>query len=320
MSMHYIKEIEIKSFKCFRDFSTNKLKRVNLIGGKNNVGKTALMEACFINSNAFGIKEFVGVMQSIKFMRENLNILANDIKYNTKAFIELLDGLDIKSNINHCKFLVIEENATKRYLFEFNQEKIDININDFSFDFSFRGNSYFIDNFGLSNQDIVTAYSYIQMEDREEYLNSILNEFDNSIEAFKVINDKPFCKVDGKYLELTELGDGTKHIVSILTTLFKSKNGYLYIDEIDNGIYYLMLDRVWEIILKVSKELNVQLFATTHSKECIESYARVAKRLNEQDITFIELCKRESKIKPFVYDYDWFLDEIEQGHEVRGCL
>ena len=46
---HFIKNIEIKNFKCFEDFKAEGFGRVNLIGGKNNVGKTAFMEACFLS-------------------------------------------------------------------------------------------------------------------------------------------------------------------------------------------------------------------------------------------------------------------------------
>ncbi len=51
MNEHFIKNIEIKNFKCFKDFKAEGFGRVNLIGGKNNVGKTAFMEACYISNS-----------------------------------------------------------------------------------------------------------------------------------------------------------------------------------------------------------------------------------------------------------------------------
>ena len=48
MDKHLLTEMEIRDFKCFKDFKAEGFKRVNLIGGKNNVGKTAFMEACFL--------------------------------------------------------------------------------------------------------------------------------------------------------------------------------------------------------------------------------------------------------------------------------
>ena len=48
---HFIKNIEIKNFKLFKDFKAEGFGRVNLIGGKNNVGKTAFMEACYLSQS-----------------------------------------------------------------------------------------------------------------------------------------------------------------------------------------------------------------------------------------------------------------------------
>jgi len=50
MSEHFIKQIEIKDYKLFKDFKADGFGRVNLIGGKNNVGKTAFMEAIYMNA------------------------------------------------------------------------------------------------------------------------------------------------------------------------------------------------------------------------------------------------------------------------------
>jgi len=44
-------------------------------------------------------------------------------------------------------------------------------------------------------------------------------------------------------------------------------------------------------VLKVSKELNVQVFATTHAKECIESYAGVAEKLEDKEIKYIKMSR-----------------------------
>ncbi len=44
-----LKEIEIQNFRCFEHIKIFGFERVNLIGGKNNAGKTALLEAIFLN-------------------------------------------------------------------------------------------------------------------------------------------------------------------------------------------------------------------------------------------------------------------------------
>jgi AAA15 family ATPase/GTPase len=98
--------------------------------------------------------------------------------------------------------------------------------------------------------------------------------------------------------------------------LLSQKNSIILIDEIENGIHYTNLGKLWEIILTISKQQNVQVFATTHSKECIESYARVVEELEDKEITFIKLGKnKKDEIKAMIYPYEWFIDSIEQEEE-----
>ncbi len=46
-----LKEIEIQNFRCFEKTKINGFERVNLISGKNNAGKTALLEAILLNNS-----------------------------------------------------------------------------------------------------------------------------------------------------------------------------------------------------------------------------------------------------------------------------
>lgn len=327
MDNHLLTEIEIKDFKCFKDFKADGFKRVNLIGGKNNVGKTAFMEACYVNLHAKNINSFSKALSNIKLMRETLNILG-DLVNNKKNFdaidiikksIEVSNNIYTKSNIRTAGYKIIEDKGIKEYSFNINNEIVKVNIKEFSFGTEKIKNIFFIDNFGLTNNEIINYYSAIQKRDEEPFLNSILNQFDERIESFKIIDEKPQCKIDDEYLEITEFGDGVRHLVSIVTSLYECENGYLFIDEIDNGIHYIQLDRLWEIILKTSKELNVQVFATTHSKECIESYVRVSQKLEDKDIGFIELGRnKENELKAIVMDEERLSRYLKEGNEVRG--
>ncbi len=44
-----IQSFQIRNYRGFKDFKIDGLKRVNLITGSNNVGKTALLEALYLN-------------------------------------------------------------------------------------------------------------------------------------------------------------------------------------------------------------------------------------------------------------------------------
>jgi len=303
MTEHFIQDIHIKDFKCFTDFKAKGFARINLIGGKNNVGKTAFMEACYVNLNAQDIKGFVRALSSMKVKREKLNLLT-ELKYNTQKFIEPSDKLSVQSNINASSYNIEDKEGIKKYIFQFNKESIEVNVNDFSFEIDSVPYIQFIDNFGYANNQIIKNYSAVQKKDKEDSLNTILNEFDSSIAVFKVIDEKPQCKINGKYLELTELGDGVRHLVSIVTSLYAAENGYLFIDEIDNGIHYSVLDELWKIIFVLSKQLNVQVFATTHSKECIESFNRVQLDLKDDQSFYFEMAKNIKTKEIFMRDLD----------------
>ncbi|SFV88434.1 hypothetical protein MNB_SUP05-SYMBIONT-7-242 [hydrothermal vent metagenome] len=126
-------------------------------------------------------------------------------------------------------------------------------------------------------------------------------------------------KNKGNFMRLSDFGDGTKQFILALSSLLINKNKVMYLDEIDNGIHHSKLDELWEVILKTSKKLNVQVFATTHSKECIESYARVAKKLEDEEVTLIRLAKlKNGEINAGVFDYGVLESAISQEHEVRG--
>ncbi|RUM71319.1 MAG: hypothetical protein DSZ07_00690, partial [Sulfurovum sp.] len=304
-------------FKCFEDFKAEGFGRVNLIGGKDNVGKTAFMEAVYVNVHSKNTKQFTYSTYCLKMVREKINILMKpNINYKDK-FMEQSSQMFTESNIHKTFFEIKEIDSVKKYYFNLSDKEILVNFKEFSFDIEIVPNIIFIDNFGLSTDEIINNYSAIQKRDEESYLNSLLEKLDSRIKAFKIIYEKPQCKVNDKYFEVTEFGDGVRHLISIITSIYKAENGYLFIDEIDNGIHYTMFDELWKVIIEVSKKLNVQVFATTHSKECIESYARVAKKLEDEEIKFIELFRHQDKINIMVLDNNMLEYQLEQNHEVR---
>jgi len=317
MDGHFLTDIEIKQFKCFTDFKAAGFKRVNLIGGKNNVGKTAFMEACYINVCSSNINCMITAIHDIKFMRENLSLLEKES--DSKTLLNATKCYATNSNLRNSTFFIQEQDASKEYRFGIDGQAKTINDNELAIILEDPKNVEFIDNFGWANEHLIKAYQAIQKADQETELDSFIQEFDSSIANFKVIGDKPQCKTNGEYRDISEFGDGLKHYISIICALYACENGYLFIDEIDNGIHYSQLDRLWEIILTLSKKTNCQVFASTHSKEMLESFARVATKLDEQDISYTTLVKnQQQELKAITRDYKMLLDSIEQEREVRG--
>ncbi len=320
MNNHFLTEIEIKQFKCFDYFKAEGFKRVNLIGGKNNVGKTAFMEAIYIHTNAKTVNAMLTAVAAIKFDRESLNSLYGF--YNSTEQQKLLDATKsyaVSSNLGNTEYDVVEMDAQKTYHVKINEKLLPIPARDLIIAPENIANVRIIDNFGWSNGGINWAYEAIQKHDQESALNHWVHEFDNNIDSFKVIGNVPRCKANGEYRDIVEFGDGLRHYISIICGLYACENGYLFIDEIDNGIHYTQLDRLWRLIFELSEKTNCQIFAVTHSKEMLESFARVAKKLNEQDISYTTLVKnKQAEIVAVTRDYEMLLDSIEQEREVRG--
>jgi AAA15 family ATPase/GTPase len=83
--------INIKNFRCFKELEVNGFKRVNLIGGKNNAGKTSLLEALLLY--------FYPIAESIRLLKENRKESLNSIKKAPKdAWNSIFYGQNIESN------------------------------------------------------------------------------------------------------------------------------------------------------------------------------------------------------------------------------
>ena len=166
MDGHFLTDIEIKQFKCFSDFKAAGFKRVNLIGGKNNVGKTAFMEACYINVHSNSINAFITAIYSIKFARESLNVFQQ--KSDELTILESTEIYTAISNLKNIKYAIQKEDATKSYFINIINrinpsfsEAIKLNktikAKDLSINISHISNIHFIDNFGWDNAELVNC-------------------------------------------------------------------------------------------------------------------------------------------------------------------
>jgi AAA15 family ATPase/GTPase len=229
-------------------------------------------------------------------------------KFNIKTNNSLIN-LKIKKNGIEEKFLINDkEHGLSRRL---NKEPVGVKKKIYNF----------IPSYMVGDDLIISIFNKIKEQRKREQLNKILNEFDKNILEFDIINDmlQVFLDSSQKFQNVVELGHGLKRYIAIISSILINKDGFLFLDELENGVHYTKLDKLWEIILTISKQQNVQVFATTHSKECIESYARVAKKLEDEEITFIELGKNdENEITSIVYEYDDILNQVAQHQDIRG--
>ena len=66
---------------------------------------------------------------------------------------------------------------------------------------------------------------------------------------------------------LTVCGEGMVRMFSIILELISSRNGVLLIDEIDNGLHYTVMSKLWKLLGALVEKHDVQIFATTHNDD-----------------------------------------------------
>ena len=74
-----------------------------------------------------------------------------------------------------------------------------------------------------------------------------------------------------RFLPLAHTGEGMVRLADLLIALASAKNGVVLIDEFENGLHYSALGKMWEATAEFAERFNTQVFATTHSLECIRA-------------------------------------------------
>jgi len=67
------------------------------------------------------------------------------------------------------------------------------------------------------------------------------------------------------------MGEGLRRVLSIVVAIASASGGVVLIDEVENGLHYSVMKTVWKSIALAARQGNVQVFATTHSWECIRA-------------------------------------------------
>lgn len=117
------------------------------------------------------------------------------------------------------------------------------------------------------------------------------------------------------------LGDGIRKMLAIITSLYGCKGGVIFIDEIDNGLHFSSLSSLWKAIIKTSELLNVQVFATTHNIESLQSLNKVLYhdyvKSREKIMCYSLRHMVTDELNAYEYPYDKFNYVINQEIEIR---
>lgn len=177
-------------------------------------------------------------------------------------------------------------------------------------DFQLRRNVLLFDRVSLSDEEkyVVEALRIIEPRvDRLNFLNE--NEFSNVRVPYVTLKDT------GQRFRLSSMGDGINRVLSIILGLVNCKGGVFLLDEFETGLHYTVQTKLWEVIFMLSEKLNIQVFVTSHSRDCINSFvAANEKKLGQ----IIRLDNRDGNIVAVSYDNEEDMKFIAQSNvEIR---
>jgi AAA15 family ATPase/GTPase len=275
--------LHIQNYRLFKDLKIEKLGQVNLISGKNNCGKTALLEAIRIIVSNFDntvINNILYVRGDYAINRESsysslfLNYDASDkpVRFNGKVQIEYSSDESYRGKVGHFRiydYTYPNENAVVKHE---NEYVLDINLPPFN-----PNETAVLVPFVYEKSNNLKFWSQIALKPEENEVIEILKILDSSILRIAFNNEKTMVLTSKQPnpLPLENLGDGANRLLTIALALVNAKNKILLIDEFEVGLHHGIQKELWEVIFKYAKEWNIQVFVTTHSIDTVRTFSYV---------------------------------------------
>lgn len=317
--------IHIENFRLFKQLDIPKVGQVNLITGKNNAGKTTLLEALRIYQNINKPSIPNGQILSI-ILQERGDLNGNLLSSYDTLFHGHKSAISFGEHADEMRFLKINDikismQSSNNIVFSrlgLEDESMSFfEINNGKYDASY--SISFI--FGQTNSEL---WKLIELTEKEEQVVKILQILEPSITRISVNDTDGSAKVRLKSLlkplPLKNFGEGMNRLLTIALGLVSAENDILMIDEIDLGLHHSVQRQLWEIVFQKAKELNVQVFSTTHSSDCVEAFSQIANRdkyIGMGNYIRLQRSKRDGNIMAIDYEMEQLDRSLEFNVETR---
>jgi len=113
------------------------------------------------------------------------------------------------------------------------------------------------------------------------------------------------------------MGGGMVRLTNLAVYIGNAPNGVVLVDEIENGLHYSVMFKIWKAIALAARESDAQVFATTHSWECIKAAHQAFTLDGKYDFRLHRLGRIDGKIGAVTYDQETLDAAIKAGLEVR---
>ena len=172
-------------------------------------------------------------------------------------------------------------------------------------------------------QAIASRFGRFQLERKDEEILRFIRPLEPRLQVLTLItiNNIPVIHayIDGmdRPIPVQLLGEGLNRMLGLVLSMSEASGGLLLIDEIENGLHHSVQEEVFSMLLELAKSFDVQIFATTHSEECIRAAYRALRKHGPQELAFYRFDRVNEEIKAVSFDDDMLETAIEFNIEIR---
>lgn len=347
-----INHIKIERLRGIKTCALEDFGRFNIFLGHNNCGKTTVLEALYLylghnniigNININNLRQLVvdnedrykvnfynleteypitinGMFDNIqctvkyRYWEKYVDSIDMDAIKDKQTALEKEYGLQLSFITNsgiHESKLILSSNRDKQARIE-GQNETDSSINSFYLS-SIVGHDNFAVNF----------YSEVLKRKKEDKLKAILCEIEPSIKDIVIANGLIMVDIGlTQRVPIQVLGDGIRKIFDIVIAMFQCENGMLLIDEMENGFHFQSMPVLWRAIIQTAKELNVQVFATTHNIDTLQAANAILQEETYKDMqpqwrAYTLRKFPEGELKAYKHTYEQFSYLLNEDREIR---
>lgn len=301
-----LSSIHLEGFKGYRDTTVGPLRKVNLIVGGQNVGKTSLLEAVDIVLSGSPTK-----------FRPNEG---NDWNRFTSSTLsgEKLKKLELRQDDGNLRGFSTAHSMIPGGLHVFSMgvalgyQTLNNTI----------GNAASIPLYLPQQLELVHLFGQLVVARKKRDLTQMLRQIEPRLESLDAVSpdgeQRIYAELTGidQALPLPALGHGFARLLYLFSTLLSTDAKLALIDEVENGIHYTALPILLQGIKNVAHDRDVQTIMTTHSMDCIKAASKVFED-RPQDFQVIRLVRTADNIEADIIPADAVQAVLACDGEVR---
>lgn len=190
--------------------------------------------------------------------------------------------------------------------------------------------SYFIGTDQVDSVSLALMMDEVAMLGRDSMLADAMRLLDPKLEYARMLSGAStlgfrgskggvIAKIKGveRPIPLGSLGEGMRRMLTLASALSTSRGGYLFIDEVDTGLHYSVMRQMWELIITTATAYDIQVFASTHSYDCIYGLAKLFRE--QPDLKQVFSVQRIETDRPMsvAFEPEEILVAIREDIEIR---